>query len=210
MVLLRGTIEEGLYKLSASTTPPQALHASISTAASLWHSRFGHPSKRITNFLLKQINPKGPSPISSNFPCQSCSWAKAHSLPHPTSNSRSTRPFSLLFTDVWGLAHLLSKKENRYYLSIVDDFTKFIWLFPLSTKSLVTSTIINFIKLVTNQFSTTILSIQTDGGSEFKPLKQTFQALSISHRLTCPYSHQQNGSVESRHRRIVDMGLTLL
>lgn len=104
----------------------------------------------------------------------------------------------------------MSQKGNHYYLFIVDDFTKFIWLFPIAIKNLVSSILQSFITFITKHFSTSIMSIQTDGGKEFKPLKTFFQQNGIVHRLTCPYSHQQNGSIETHHWRIIDMGLTFL
>ncbi|MEX5533345.1 hypothetical protein, partial [Pseudomonas syringae] len=53
-------------------------------------------------------------------------------------------------------------------------------------------------------------SVQTDNGTEFKPLTPHFTKLGIVHRLTCPYTHHQNGSVERKHRRIIETGLSLL
>jgi histone deacetylase 1/2 len=32
----------------------------------------------------------------------------------------------------------------------------------------------------------------------------------INHRITCPYTHQQAGAIERRHRQIVEVGLALL
>jgi hypothetical protein len=37
-----------------------------------------------------------------------------------------------------------------------------------------------------------------------------FQTVGIHHRLICPHTHEQNGTVERRHRHIVETGLTLL
>jgi histone deacetylase 1/2 len=34
--------------------------------------------------------------------------------------------------------------------------------------------------------------------------------MGISHHLSCPHAHQQNGSAERKHRHIVEVGLTLL
>lgn len=52
--------------------------------------------------------------------------------------------------------------------------------------------------------------MQTDGGTEFKPLKDYFQKRGIQHRITCPHTSEQNGLVERKHRHIVETGLTLL
>ncbi|TYH33778.1 hypothetical protein ES332_D13G082300v1 [Gossypium tomentosum] len=47
-------------------------------------------------------------------------------------------------------------------------------------------------------------------GGEFQSLSNTFSQLRIQHRITCPYTLEQNGVAERRHRHVVDMGLTLL
>lgn len=39
---------------------------------------------------------------------------------------------------------------------------------------------------------------------------QIFTSLGISHRVSCPHTHQQNGSAERKHRHIVETGLALL
>lgn len=95
-------------------------------------------------------------------------------------------------------------------MSIINDFSKFIWLFSFKLKSQAPQIILQFIKLVTNFFGRSLISIQTDNGTDFKSLTPLLQNLGISPRLTCPYLHQQNGSVEFHHRRIVEIGLTLL
>ena len=52
--------------------------------------------------------------------------------------------------------------------------------------------------------------VQTNWGGEFRSLHKFFNTLGIHHRITCPHTHQQNGSVERRHRHIVETGLALL
>ena len=66
-------------------------------------------------------------------------------------------------------------------------------------------------KNMLNVFSSTklFMSSQT-GGGEYRNLNSFFQSLGIAHRLACPHTHQQNGSVERKHRHIVEAGLTLL
>lgn len=49
-----------------------------------------------------------------------------------------------------------------------------------------------------------------DWGGEFHSLRDIFKKYDILHRATCPYSHQQNGSVERCHRHIVETGIFLL
>lgn len=195
-----------LHHLRLSPTPKNNSPPPL-TSGTLGKATLGNKLPVLFYPKLSLSFPNGPSPTN---PCSDCSWAKAHCLPHPLSPTRSTKPLELLFIDVWGPAHELSIKGNRFYLSIVDDYSCFIWLFALSTKSLVSQTFVNFTTLIRNRLSTKIISVQSDNGTEFKPLIPFFAKLVITHRVTCPYSHQQNGSVKTRHRRIVDMGLTPL
>jgi histone deacetylase 1/2 len=37
-----------------------------------------------------------------------------------------------------------------------------------------------------------------------------FQKVGITHHVSCPHTHQQNGSAERKHRHIVEVGLSLL
>jgi hypothetical protein len=59
-------------------------------------------------------------------------------------------------------------------------------------------------------FNQSIKSFQTYGGGEFIALQKFLSTHGISHRKTCPHTHHQNGSVERKHRQIVDIGLALL
>ena len=52
------------------------------------------------------------------------------------------------------------------------------------------------------------MSSQT--GGEYRNLNTFFQKLGISHHVSCPHTHQQNGAAERKHRHIVETGLTLL
>jgi hypothetical protein len=77
-------------------------------------------------------------------------------------------------------------------------------------KSDVETIFYQFQALVEKQFNQTIKAIQTDWGDEFHHLNVYFKNHGIIHRIACPHTHQQNGSVEHRHRHITEMGLALL
>jgi hypothetical protein len=52
--------------------------------------------------------------------------------------------------------------------------------------------------------------MQTDWGDEYEKLNGFFQKVGITHHVSCPHAHQQNGSAERKHRHIVEVGLALL
>lgn len=67
----------------------------------------------------------------------------------------------------------------------------------------------DFQSLVERKFNKKIPSMQTDWGGEYPALDSFFQRVGISHRVSCPHAHQQNGSAERKHHHIVEMGLAL-
>jgi hypothetical protein len=69
---------------------------------------------------------------------------------------------------------------------------------------------IKFQKYVERYFNLQIKSIQSDWGGEYRSLSTYFANCGISHRVSCPHTHQQNGAVERKHRHIVETGLALL
>jgi hypothetical protein len=82
--------------------------------------------------------------------------------------------------------------------------------YPIACKYDVFSIFPKFQAYVERLFDRKIKSIQTDGGGEFQKLRHLFTSHGIHHRITCPHTHQQNGSVERKHQHIVEMGLTLI
>ena len=62
--------------------------------------------------------------------CDPCQQAKSHQLPYPTSTSVSTVPLEQIFSDVWGPAPA-SIGKHTYYVSFIDDFSKFTWIYWL-------------------------------------------------------------------------------
>lgn len=99
---------------------------------------------------------------------------------------------------------------KKYYVSFIDDFSKFTWIYLLKLKSDVFSVFHDFQKHVERQFDRKILAVQTDLGEEYEKLNPFFQKIGIAHLVSCPHAHQQNGAAERKHRHIVEVGLSLL
>ena len=110
---------------------------------------------------------------------------------------------------MWGPAQE-SVGRKKYYVSFIDDFSKFTWIYFLKYKSEVFQKFHDFQNLVERQFDKKILAIQTDWGGEYEKLNSFFTKVGISHHVSCPHAHQQNGSAERKHRHIVEVGLSLL
>jgi hypothetical protein len=66
--------------------------------------------------------------------CDACQCAKSHQLPFPRSLSVSKAPLELVFSNVWGPAPSLVGR-NCYYVSSIDDYSIFTWIYLLKHKS---------------------------------------------------------------------------
>ncbi|KAL8159107.1 LOW QUALITY PROTEIN: hypothetical protein V2J09_000644 [Rumex salicifolius] len=95
----------------------------------------------------------------------SVNLGKQTRLPFVSSPSTTSSPFELLHCDLW-TSPIESISGLKYFLVIIDDFSHYIWTFPLRFKSDTTSTIQNFFLLVQTQFSSTIKQLQCDHGGE--------------------------------------------
>ena len=68
----------------------------------------------------------------------------------------------------------------------------------------------HFIRMAERKLSTKLQFFQTDKGGGYRKLDPLLESLRIEFQHPCPYTHQQQGRAERRHRIIVDLGLTLL
>jgi histone deacetylase 1/2 len=174
-----------------------------------WHHRLGHPSFRIVEKVLRDY--KLPCSFDSNedVVCDACQKGKSHQLPYPISTSVSSHPLSLFFSDVWGAAPE-SAGRFKYYVSFIDDYSKFTWVYLLKHESQVFEKFRDFQNLVERAFDRKIIAVQTDWEGEYEKLNPFFTKIGISHLVSCPHAHQQNGAAEHKHRHIVEVCLSLL
>jgi histone deacetylase 1/2 len=107
---------------------------------------------------------------------------------------------------------VLSNSGLKYYLIIVDDFSHFMWTFPLRRKSDTADTILAFISYIRTQFSRPLVAMQADNGTEFinSTITSYFTKHGIRLRLYCPYTSAQNGKAEHAIRTVNDVTRTLL
>jgi hypothetical protein len=159
--------------------------------------------------VLKNNNLPVDGKYSSESVCDACLQGNMHQLPYPKSSSMSKFPLELVFSDVWGPTPEYVGRF-KYYVSFIDDSSKFTSIYLIKHKSEVFQCFHDFQNLVERMFDRKILAMQMDWGGEYQKLNSFFQRIDISHHVSSPHAHQQNGSAERKHRHIVEVGLTLL
>ncbi|KAM5556360.1 hypothetical protein ABKV19_023986 [Rosa sericea] len=125
---------EGMFLFKSPRLPPITQHthnAFIGSAikSSLWHQRLGHPTSDVAAKMLSLSQVQFSNDPSPHM-CSSCLGGKMHRLPFNESVSRSVVPFQKVHSDVWGAAPCLSLEGFKYYVTYIDDNTKFVWIFP--------------------------------------------------------------------------------
>jgi hypothetical protein len=125
------------------------------------------------------------------------SVSQTHQVTLHSSSHHAEHPFDLIRLDLW-TSPIVSVSGSKYYLVILDDFTHYLWTFPLKLKSDTFTTLSNFFAYVSTQFGRTVIAIQCDNGHEFDNSSTRIFLLSngTQLRMLCPYTSPQNGKAE--------------
>ena len=100
--------------------------------------------------------------------CSACQARKQVGNTYPKKSMMSTsKAFELVHMDLFRPTTYTSIGGNKCGFMIVDDFSRYTWVFFLVDKSVFT-TFKTFIKRIHNKFETTIKKVRSDNGSELK------------------------------------------
>ena len=180
----------------------------------LWHSRFGHLSFRTLKEMPSKKLVEGLPPI--NMPsklCRNFIAGKHHRTPFPKlSTNRATEPLELIHTDICGPITPPTLGGIRYFLLIIDDFSRITWVAMLQCKSDVFEAFKHFKNLTETEKGMKIKTLRSDRGGEFTSDEFSKYCLEhdIKRQLTAPYSPQQNGVVERKNRTVISMVRAML
>lgn len=106
------------------------------------------------------------------------------------SSSYSNGIFDLIHCDLWGPYRTTALCGTRYFLTIIDDHSRAVWVYLLKDKTSVSRHIKDFLALVNKQFSKKVKTIRSDNGTEFIFLSRFLQENGKSHETSCVYTPQ--------------------
>ncbi|CAI7889685.1 unnamed protein product [Closterium sp. NIES-54] len=177
----------------------------------LWHHCLGQTSlphlhcmhsRLLVSGLPRSLPPLPPLPAPPFLPCvEGQQRAAPHSSIPPT-----TAPLQTLHMDVWGPACISGQGRERYFLLVVDDYTRYTKVFPLRSKGPVADVLIPWLRAVHLQlrewFRTDlpVLRLHSDGGGEFSSdlLRDFCREEGILQPFMLPDSPHHNGIAECR------------
>jgi transposase InsO family protein len=118
----------------------------------------------------------------------------------------------LLHVDLFGPIPEASLGGKKYCLVIVDDYSRYCWVYFFKKKSETQQRVIDFITLVERQHNCQIMAIRSDNGSEYKnyTVEGFLTKEGIAHQYSTPYSPQQNGVAERKNRPLMDADRTMI
>ncbi|CAI7886473.1 unnamed protein product [Closterium sp. NIES-54] len=232
------TRQPGSSLYALATEPPQVaasaqVLASGQVAAScscrllshqnlLWHHRLGHPSlPRLhgmhSSLLLSGLPRSLPRlPPLPAPPCLPCVEGRQRAAPHSSSFPPTTAPLQTLHMDVWGPACVSGRGRERYFLLVVDDYTRYTTVFLLRSKGEGSAVLIPWIRTVRLQLrerfgqDLPVLRLHSDRGGEFSSdlLRDFCRGEGILQSFTLPDSPQQNGIAECRIGLVMEVART--
>ncbi|KAE8733468.1 hypothetical protein F3Y22_tig00001120pilonHSYRG00022 [Hibiscus syriacus] len=199
-VIGRGELGQGLYLLQMSSFKTNVSCNNVySILPSDWHNRLGHPSLHVMNLLKDVLALKN---VKMKDSCQIFPLAKQQRLPFPVSCSHTTRLFELIHCDIWGPYKHKTYFGQTLFLTLVDDFSRSIWVYLLQHKSDVNTIIHAFISMIKKQFELDIKFFRSDNAPELK-FTELFTSLGILHQFSCVETPQQNSVVKRKHQHLL-------
>jgi transposase InsO family protein len=181
----------------------------------LWHRRLAHVGMKNLHKLLKGEHIFGLTNVhfERDRICSACQAGKKVGVHHPHKNIMTTdRPLELLQMDLFDPIAYISIGGSKYCLVVVDDYSRFTWVFFLQEKSQTQDTSKIFLRRAQNEFRFRIRKIRSDNGTEFKnsQIEGFLEEEGIKHEFSSPNTPQQNGVVDRKNRRLLDMARTML
>lgn len=145
-------------------------------------------------------------------PCQVCPMARQQRISFPISSIKTNYPFQMLHIDIWGPYHECTYNDFKYFLTIVDDFTRTTWTHLMSHKSNSLTILKAFVTFAKTQFEKPAKVIRSDNDMEFcsHEANQFYSQKGILHQSTCVETPQQNGIVERKHKHLLETARALL
>jgi transposase InsO family protein len=216
-ITFKGVLEGLLYLVgfNESTAELNTCLIAMTNMGWLWHRRLAHVGIKNRHKLLKGEHILGLTNVyfEKDRVCSTCQAGKQVGSHHPHKNIMTTdRPLELLLKDLFDPIAYISIGGSKFYLVIVDDYSRFTWVFFLQEKSQTQETLKRFLRWAQNEFGLRIKKIRSDNGTKFKnsQIEGFLEDEGIKHEFSSPYTPQHNGIVERKNRTLLDMARTML
>ena len=184
---------------------------------SLWHLRYGHLGYDNIKLLSSKAMVDGMTiNLKEEFDrneCEGCAMGKMHRKPFPKkSQHRSTQPLQLIHSDICGPMNVKSVGGSRYFVTFIDDFSRFTHVYMIQNKSEVLDKFQEFVQLTENLMGYRVKALRSDNAQEYKSMAfmQYCKEKGIRKDNTIPYTPEHNGVAERMNRTIMETARSML
>ncbi|KAJ7968090.1 Retrovirus-related Pol polyprotein from transposon TNT 1-94 [Quillaja saponaria] len=218
-----GKEQDGLYLLEygpsilANTVDTVASSQSLQSSASItsqqqlvqWHRRLGHPSFLVLGNMFTDLLKHC---TMNNLLCDACEFAKHKRASYLLLNNKSTTPFALIHSDVWGPSRVVSLSGYKWFVTFIDCFSRTTWVYLLRAKNEVFTCFQMFHKLVCTQFDGKVKILRSDNGTEYTEgdFQKYLRDHGIMHQTSCVDTSAQNGIAERKNRHLLEVARSLM
>jgi transposase InsO family protein len=124
----------------------------------------------------------------------------------------TTRPLEMLHMNLFGPIAYISIGGNKYDLVIVDDYSRFTWVFFLQDKSETQEVLKKFLRRAQNKFDAKVKKIRSNNDTELKntQVEDFLDEEGIKHEFLTPYTPQQNRVAKRKNHTLIEMARTML
>lgn len=178
-----------------------------------WHRRLGHLNNVDLMKIMKKAKCKVPISDSKDLiNCEVCIQGKMTRKPFPTGRSPRNTLLEVVHSDVVGPIRIRSMNQEKYFITFVDDASRWCEVYLLGQKSGALTAFKMYKNRIENLAGNRIKSLQTDNGLEYcnAEFNKYLQDCGIERRLTVPHTPQQNGVAERINRTLLDMARCLM
>jgi len=140
--------------------------------------------------------------------CHACIQAKQPRKPHKAvKEAKNLAPLDLIHSDLCEMNGVLTKGGKRYFMTLIDDCTRFCYVYLLNTKDEALHYFEVYKAEVENQLEKKIKRLRSDRGGEYFSQEFTsfYDEHEIIHERTPPYSPESNGITERKNRTLIDL-----
>ena len=184
------------------------------SSSRLWHKRLGHISRERMQRLVKEeiLPPLDFTDYGDYIECIKGKMTNSRKL----GSTRSSHLLEIIHTDICGPFPIETLEGHRYFITFIDDYSRFCYLYLIPTKSTAFEVFKVFKTEVENQLDLKIKVVRSDRGGEYygkydeqgrhpAPFARYLQDCGIVAQYTHPGTPEQNGVAERRNRTLKDM-----
>jgi transposase InsO family protein len=143
----------------------------------------------------------------TNTLCKHCQQGKQTKTRFKSKEYSTTRPLEIMHTDLVGPTATKGLKGERYFMILVDDYTRITAIFFLKNKSEDFENFKIYKEMVENEMDSKIKCLRSNNGGEFtsKEFMDYYSSLGIKRQFFVAKTPQQNGVVERKNRSVQKM-----